>query len=42
MIVPSNSNNKIGLDVFDKDNIKVTLDCNTNYFIFDDTCYHQI
>jgi len=32
--------NQIGLDVFDNTD-KITLNWNTDYFIFDDTCFHQ-
>jgi beta-hydroxylase len=43
LIIPNNPINsrKIWMDLYDKSNIKNQLFWNTDYFVFDDTCYHQ-
>ena len=43
LIIPNDAINlsKIWMDLYDKSNIKNQLFWNTDYFVFDDTCYHQ-
>jgi aspartyl/asparaginyl beta-hydroxylase (cupin superfamily) len=40
LIIPNDSS-KTWMDIYDNSNNKIQLFWNTDYFVFDDTCYHQ-